>query len=314
MSNFQNGSFGLSSSGVLGANPDLFIETVVQFTDESKADVYLSSSFSLLPMIFTNGNHVTYSEVTEVIPGNGYTTYKYSNHDTGSEYLDTPPLISNEYAPTVPSGSGISGENLAWGRSYLTSRRHWRGLLLESASYSEDNKLTQIVQNVYSNYCPGRARDYIRSIFIYEQNYPGVMAFSKYACALLTNLARPYLLESTTKSYAEDGTNTIDLVKEYKYDINFGLPLEEISIGNDGEIVKNQNVYLGPLLTNSSLNTQNATCMNYYHPYNETPTLSPTTSGELGALHQLYDLGMTHSVIERTELRNGIVTRGNYAK
>jgi len=79
---------------------------------------------------FTNGSHITYSEVTEIVKGNGFTVYKYTNFDSGGEFMD----IGGGYTSVFPLPENQKD-------FVFISNAYKRGKILKKEEYSEDKSL-----------------------------------------------------------------------------------------------------------------------------------------------------------------------------
>jgi hypothetical protein len=136
---------GDSSSGILAGEP--------QYTNTGTVrDSYHSGNFwgtswgslainfgsivdnNFLQLSNTNGNHVTYSEVTER-SGKGYTVYKYTNHDNG--YLDKLPYVI------------LSNFTSAWHEEGFVSLSFYRGQPLSTTWYDELKRKVKKVSMTY---------------------------------------------------------------------------------------------------------------------------------------------------------------------
>ncbi len=89
---------------------------------------------NVFPMSNTNGNHVTYSEVTEKV-NDGYITTTYTNHDNG--YHDKAPSLMH---------SNFDSETF---EDPFISLQSYRGLLLNSKFYSKEKFPQREVVNQY---------------------------------------------------------------------------------------------------------------------------------------------------------------------
>jgi hypothetical protein len=78
---------GTQSSGVLAYKPVFFED----WSGSESGKTYTLHRISSTPVAEMNiGNHISYSEVAEVLADNSFTVYKYKNHDNG--YQDQEPL------------------------------------------------------------------------------------------------------------------------------------------------------------------------------------------------------------------------------
>ena len=136
---------GTNSSGVLSGVPQY---TNTGTTRNSyKVGSFWSGSWGSMTMNFgkivdnnflqlssTNGNHVTYSEVTER-SGKGYTVYKYSNHDNG--YMDKAPYMI------------VSNFDSKWHEEGFISLEPFRGLVTNTKYFDEAKRPVKSVSYDY---------------------------------------------------------------------------------------------------------------------------------------------------------------------
>jgi len=149
----------------------------------------------------TNGNHITYSRVTEKLSDGSNTIYNYTNHekfnDIGSD-LTAGGLIYN----FLPCNRFISYELE-------------RGLL-ESVEYYKNTM--PVKKEVYTyNSDPNRYNDFVKSINIY--GYTDVIR----AIPLKTFTFCPYLQSKTETTYDVNGINPVSSTTNYRYN-SYRLP------------------------------------------------------------------------------------------
>lgn len=196
--NYING--GIISSGVLAGEPVYY---------ESSQDDYFK--FSSLPQNYlntTNGNHITYTEVTE-ITGNGFTSNTYSNHDNG--YLDKDALAEVNWS--------VRSAKFYWklfGRLDIE-----RGLLLNTKFYTTNRSLQREIINEY-NQDANRYNSYVRAIGRVQTS-----ALNTCLVAFPLYTFYPYLEKQTTIDYTIGGEQ-IRQEDEYSYD-NISFQLRSIT-------------------------------------------------------------------------------------
>ncbi len=186
---------GTLSSGILASNPTYWEKAL-------NSGYALFSSKSLGYKNLTNGNHITYSEVTEK-SNNGYIVSTYTNQDNG--YLDKPPfnILFNE-SPDFP-----------YEKMFFNSLELERGLELSLKYYASDKFLLKEIYNEYNN-DPARYNKYVRSVQI--QNYLSTYHQGKSAYGIYAFY--PYLKSQTEKQYFRAGGD-ISSKKDYTYDPNY---------------------------------------------------------------------------------------------
>ena len=137
--------------------PDAWIETTLDGYPHSYTGIfrYYHASESMLNQLSdTDGNHVTYSCVTETIPGIEKTEYKYSNHDTFllgglRNCMDRSPIITEE---TYKKNSSFSSMALCRGLLLSKTKISMKGEGSMSEHYTYAQDTTDFIYSVYK-YC-----------------------------------------------------------------------------------------------------------------------------------------------------------------
>ena len=179
------------SSGILAGKPLLYIEGF------SKFRFVVFSEETLNQLSYTDGNHVTYSMVTESVTGHGRTEYSYSNHDTETmQCMDQGPISKLYRLIFDPAHNPFSSMSLS------------RGLLLRKAVYDETGKL---VMNVNKSYAQD-LNDFLYSIFQYS--HISSREISRVSLLKLYTYY-PALTRETVSTYSDGGILT--KITEYEY-------------------------------------------------------------------------------------------------
>ena len=169
----------------------------------------------------TDGNHVTYSSVTEVIPGKGRTVYHYSNHDTPS-CLDVDPVRTwyDEESDFITTP--------------LISRALSRGLLLRKEEYDEEGVLKR-----------RDVREYAQDTTRYIKTLPKRSFAGSYIMqiAYLKEYSyHPYLQKRVVTDYPDEGS-PYSITTEYTYDLH--RRLTEVTRNVAGTIERDNYTYTG---------------------------------------------------------------------
>ncbi len=165
-------------------------------------------------MLSTNENHVTYSEVTEVLSDGSHTVYTYTNHET-VDYRDE---------PRRESYSSIDNER--WRYDPFISRELERGNLLTMTMYASDGSRRQEEQYTY-NSDPNRFNTFIRAVSVKEQvlyegsSHPRGSVFDTRITAYVHYNYIPYRTSRIVRTY--DPTDEAKFV-ETAYDYQYGNP------------------------------------------------------------------------------------------
>lgn len=215
---------GASSSGVLSGVPQ-YTNTGSARTSYKNGNFWEGDwgNFSLyygkvvdnnfLTLGNTNGNHVTYSEVTEK-DGEGYTVYKYTNHDNG--YTDQAPGIIYTNFTSKFQEEGF------------TSMEITRGLISNTTYYDKDKKR---VKSIDYEYASDVAADYYRVPYFYRiyDESMGMPLSRVSTCAFFT---RPVMLKKETETdYSSNAQNPITVQKTYQLFADV-YPNEDVSKDN----------------------------------------------------------------------------------
>ncbi|MGS2764553.1 RHS repeat domain-containing protein [Sinomicrobium sp. M5D2P9] len=184
---------GTTSSGVLAGKPIYY---------EEGNGLHGSSfrKFSSLPLNYlntTNGNHITYTEVTEKNK-EGYITHAYTNHDNG--YMDKEPFAQTNEA-----------ESSKYAKKFFGKLDLERGLPLSTKYYDKTKFLIKSLTNQY-NSNPNRYNSYVRSVGGVGNIY--IFSVSRVAYPLYSFY--PYLEKQTIKEYFKNGEE-VSAVVSYKY-------------------------------------------------------------------------------------------------
>lgn len=178
------------------------------------------SSNSKLPLQYTNGNHVTYTKVTEIDPDGGIQEYTYTNHDNG--YLNRTPEQAVLSSISFNELSNLKNNNMELER----------GLVLNEAIYNQHkvrvfNKVYEY-NNVATRFDNGNKRFSYNVRTIYDGSTfaignEGVV--SKPFQRILYNMIamrdyihHPFLKKTTQTTYDLNGLNPRTLVSEWAYD------------------------------------------------------------------------------------------------
>ncbi|WP_419698978.1 hypothetical protein [Mucilaginibacter sp. NFX135] len=189
----NNGSL---SSGVLSQNPVYYYEKLK--TTSGTLNSYHLSSAPLNYLNTTNGNHITYTEVTEK-SNEGYHVYSYTNHDNG--YMDKDPFLA--------IGNPLFSRD-------ISKLELERGRLLGDKIYSKDKFLLQETINEYNDDV-NRYNNYVRSIQSTEHNRTPYAIYTFH----------PYLKKQTVKIYNTQGLNPLVRATDFTYDPNYRLVTDE---------------------------------------------------------------------------------------
>jgi YD repeat-containing protein len=211
--NYQNG--GSNSSGILAGYP--------QYLDEGSVGgvtYWMWFDYAIHPLSYTEGNHVTYSEVVEKSTDGSYTIYKYSNHDQGT-YMDQNPV-----ANLFESGQ-------SWKLDPSTSRSLDRGKLLLKSDYSASNVLMKRTKYDYDT-SAARYSEYVKMVKVTRQTF-GTYHNSRVTAYLEYTFPR-YLIKQLDTLWDDAGNNPVATIKQFKYNTTYGIKVQD-STSNSSQLV-----------------------------------------------------------------------------
>jgi hypothetical protein len=144
----------------------------------------------------TNGNHVTYSQVTESIPGNGKTIFRYSNHEDG---------LSQDVSPHMNQNFNDLMFNAPF-----NSRQLFRGHLLSKSVFDKNDRKIRKEEYTYHldtlSAIKSAGVNYACGGFLERVSY--VRIYSDY----------PYLEQAQVWTYPDDGGNPPSVeITDYSY-------------------------------------------------------------------------------------------------
>ncbi|EHQ43615.1 hypothetical protein [Myroides odoratus] len=210
------------TKGTIGVNRDN-----LDYKRWSTEDIY--------PAHRLRGNHITYSEVTEVDDmDESFVIYKYKNYDNG--YHDKPILnYASSFSHDTQMLNERGGLKNVWQNWDVISMGLERGQLLSKAYYKPiknniDKKGEKIKEVIYQyNENPNRFEDHIRTVNLYENathiaGTGDLHSFSLVASLIYTYT--PYLTKETEIDY----NGTASIVKKessYKYNDTYKTVVEK---------------------------------------------------------------------------------------
>ncbi|GAA3913109.1 hypothetical protein GCM10022209_01840 [Chitinophaga oryziterrae] len=225
----------------------------------------------------TNGNHITYSEVTEKSDG-GYTVYKYSNHDNG--YQDKLPLVE------------FKNFDSNWDEQAFTSMETFRGLTLSSQVYNSNKELLKESQIEY-NIDTTNSEYRVPNIYRFEDESMGVQIYRSSLCFYF--IKPPLVKKVTDVNYAQ-GTTTQNLttIQSNKYFVDRGVQ-DSATLHDNYKVTES-------VFVTSKQDTLKSV---FSYPY--TKVLAGLDPG--GIYKSMLDSNINAPVITQVESRNGVQLR-----
>jgi YD repeat-containing protein len=232
------------SSGVLNSGQPLYIDeddyselATGSSTVQLLLHYHIFSSNNILPLHYTNGNHVTYTNVTEVNSDNSFTIYTFSNHDNG--YLNKPAI--NAVATKYSYNEKAIFQN--------NSVELERGALLQQSAYSSSKVLLSNTVNQYNDNSTRFNDGTRRYMYLNKDIYDGKAMSGNpdngplpYVRKLVSIFAMsdyihyPFLKSTIETRYDQYGTNPLTVVKYYTYD-NYRNKKNEKTINSKNDTV-----------------------------------------------------------------------------
>lgn len=216
------------SSGVLTHVPTYFefIKGNYPFSGRIYTIDYFNwSTDDIYPAHRLRGNHITYSEVTEINDKDGsFVTYKYKNFDNG--YHDKP-ILNYAIHHEFNFKDEFDSDKEFWKKKDLVSMELERGQLLSKTYFksnqNSDGKKGEKVKEVLFEYDtnPNRFNQHIRTISLYDNHLlsprrPGDIYSYSYIASQIYAYT-PYLMKEIEIDY--QGTSSI-VKKETSYQYN----------------------------------------------------------------------------------------------
>lgn len=218
---------GVVSSGVLTHMPTYFDNINARFISAgNRLDYFNWSSEDIYPAHRLRGNHITYSEVTEIDDlDQSSTVFKYKNFDNG--FHDKPIVnYASHYENDLKDEYG-SNKNI-WEKWDVISMGLERGQVISETLLDNKRKRVKEIHNEYNN-SPERFNDYVRAVNLYDNhmffpNTKTLYAFTYIASKIYTYT--PYLTKKTVIDYV--GNNSvINSETSYKYNDTYKLLTEK---------------------------------------------------------------------------------------
>ncbi|WP_313381500.1 hypothetical protein [Proteiniphilum saccharofermentans] len=229
------------SSGVLAYTPkyadyfyakNIFKGSTLEAQNKS---VFFITSNPLYPLSAVHGSHITYSEVTEEKPGNGYTVTVFKNYDNG--YSDRPPLAYSATLVASPSSTydNPTGVVAFWRQDEGISLGLERGKVISERIYDKTKNLFKVVNYEFN-------KDETRNIRYYKLEPTCVNSTGRWSYRMSAGLRYtyfPYLSKKTETIYPGGISNS----QEYTYDENYRLLRTEKTFDSNGNSYQKSYLY-----------------------------------------------------------------------
>ncbi|MCW3465782.1 DUF5977 domain-containing protein [Chitinophaga nivalis] len=192
---------GKASSGILSGVPN-YLDRNYWDLQEYKLDYWYWYDYSIEPLSHTNGNHVTYSEVAEILADSSYTIYQYTNHNN-------PAYLDQEHAGMLYTAPG------QWVMDPHTSMALERGKLLRKRHYSTPGTLLKDTRYEY-DVTSDRFKEAIRNVYISQRQFGKLYDYR--ITSYFTYTYPSYLTAEKDTTYDMNGANPIGTQTTYTYD------------------------------------------------------------------------------------------------
>jgi len=200
--NYNTG--GTTSSGILAGVPQYF-DQGQWVLPGGTISYWFIYDVSITPLSFTDGNHITYSEVVEKSQDGSYTIYNYSNHDVQT-YRDEAPV------------AGLYSAPLQWKFDPNTSRSLDRGKLLLRSEFNASNVLLHRIKYDY-DISAARYAEAVRMINLTFRTFGDAM--DSRATAYLAYTFPRYLIRETDSLWDQNGANPLVTLKNITYNTTY---------------------------------------------------------------------------------------------
>lgn len=207
---------GTKSSGILAGQPKYLDEGTVSIAPGDNVEYWYWYDHPVEPLSLTDGNHITYSEVVELMPDKSYTLYQYSNHNK-PQYLDESALAI--IAPLI-NGSTVD----QWRLDKNTSLELERGKLLDKVLYNPSHQLQRHIKYVYQE--QGSVKDdYLRAIAVRGEFFDlGNPVVNQRVFAHKIYSFPRYLVQELDTLFDRSGKNPVVNIQSFTYNVNNRQP------------------------------------------------------------------------------------------
>lgn len=220
------------SSGVLAFIPKyvdyFYLKNIFKGSalEAQNKSVFFITSNTVYPLSAVHGSHITYSEVTEEKPGNGYTVTVFKNYDNG--YPDRAPLTHSATLVASPSSTynNPNGVVAFWQQDEGISLELERGKVISERIYDKTKNLFKVINYEFN-------KDETRNIRYYKLEPTCVNSTGRWSYRMSAGLRYtyfPYLSKKTETVYPGGISNS----QEYTYDDNYRLLKTEKTFDSNG--------------------------------------------------------------------------------
>ena len=246
VSNYQSG--GSSSSGILGGFP-VYAEIGTAQYNQGAGNVqyWYWYDFPIEPLSYTNGNHVTYSEVVEKLQDGSYTIYKYSNHDQ-EKYRDVGAIYS-DYSNIKSSQMVDPNISLALDRGKLLRKRLFNsaGIPQQDTQYEYDEKIGRGIDSA------------VRAVRYKQRIYNFGMQIVDHRTTAYVNYTFPRLIKKEiTSTFDSNGLNPVTIEKRYGYDSYSRNVVRDTLVRSNAQLLTTSYSYPQNMLSNDPTGVYNA--------------------------------------------------------
>ncbi|HWW40855.1 RHS repeat domain-containing protein [Pedobacter sp.] len=227
---------GTTSSGVLAGVPVYLEENQAKF-GSGYVNYWYWYDYSIEPLSFTNGNHVTYTEVAEKLADGSYTVFNYSNHDK-TEYRDSTALAS-VHAMTTNAYVLDPG----------STKELYRGTLLEKKVFNSANLIQKSNEYKYKDLVVGPDKD-LRIVDVRQRIFNfGSQVIDVRATALWGFIQPKFLDKEIEILYDKNGLNPIRKSKTFTYTFPERLVKTQKDSLSNGKTTYTEYSYPGNMLS-----------------------------------------------------------------
>lgn len=281
---------GTVSSGILSDSANYVTEY-----DDGTITNWELTSVPVEPFLTTDGNHVTYSEVAEVLADGSFTIYKYTNHD------------DEVYRDEDANATYVADDDRRWRYDPFTSRELERGNLLTKTMYAVGNTKVREEQYTY-NSDPDRFTSFVRYLDVKHRSfYLGETqildkVFDTRITAYQEYTYTPYLTSRTERTYDQQDTSRfVETVYTYQYDnpAHNQLTRTRMVDSEGGDRVTTYRY--APDFSNNEFNSDTLVARHIYTPaLLQIDSLDTDKTFQLERIHDLSAKNTAHIVLDST--------------
>jgi hypothetical protein len=289
----------LKSSGVLAGLPSYREDGQLLFPGGGWWYFLSWQNYNTQPFGLTNGSHVTYSQVKEILPGGAYVVRKYTNSDNplyrDQKYIDNARMNNNYYRGNMPFSSLALERGLVEEENFYSNS----GVLVKTVKYTYNTSATKYDEHIrmvdFTAVDVGTGYNSLVEEFEHSLEPDVIPVRNAYSYKKYIYQTLPTRIEETTRSV--DGHHPVTTITGITYNSQQNIK-ERSVLGSDNKLTKVIYKYAADYPStgtdNASLAIANLKNKNYNNAIIEKITIKSNADGSgavvLGAELNFYDV------------------------